>query len=197
MGDRLDASALRRRYATSMRRARLRLRPFHSLRHFFASMAVSKATLVQVHPWMGDSHIQTTAQYLAIASRAVTPPCLLTPSVPLAFRRCQIEPSAASHPLLITASREAPHGRVTACARGERSRIWNGGSRLPDHRSPMPAGLAQRLCVIVPRISERASTARLHRDQPVFPLKARSGELAVARVGRTRITRSARPHVDA
>ena len=85
LGDHLDASALRRRYATSMRRTRLRLRPFHSLRHFFASMAVSKATLVQVHPWMGDSHIQTTAQYLAIASRAVTPPCLLTPSVPLAL----------------------------------------------------------------------------------------------------------------
>jgi integrase len=38
--------------------------PFHSLRHFFGSMAVNKASLVQVQAWMGHAHIQTTARYL-------------------------------------------------------------------------------------------------------------------------------------
>ena len=63
-GGRLDASALRRRYAAATRRAGLRPLPFHSLRHFFGSMAVGKASLVQVQSWMGHAHIQTTARYL-------------------------------------------------------------------------------------------------------------------------------------
>ena len=41
-----------------------RVLPFHSLRHFFGSMAVNKASLVQVQTWMGHAHIQTTARYL-------------------------------------------------------------------------------------------------------------------------------------
>ena len=57
------ASALRRRYAAAAKRAGLRPLPFHSLRHFFGSMAVNKASLVQVQTWMGHSHI-LTARYL-------------------------------------------------------------------------------------------------------------------------------------
>jgi integrase len=64
LGGHLDPSALRRRYAAAARRAGLRPLPFHSLRHFFGSMAVNKASLVQVQTWMGHSHVQTTARYL-------------------------------------------------------------------------------------------------------------------------------------
>ena len=69
-GGHLDASALRRRYVAATKRARLRQLPFHSLRHYFGSMAVNRATLVQVQSWMGHSHIQTTARYLHAKSQA-------------------------------------------------------------------------------------------------------------------------------
>jgi integrase len=69
-GGHLDASALRRRYARAVKRAGLRALPFHSLRHYFGSMAVNRATLVQVQAWMGHSHIQTTARYLHAKSQA-------------------------------------------------------------------------------------------------------------------------------
>jgi integrase len=64
LGGHLDPSALRRRFVDATRRAGLRTLPFHSLRHFFGSMAVNKASLVQVQAWMGHAHIQTTARYL-------------------------------------------------------------------------------------------------------------------------------------
>jgi integrase len=70
VGGHLDASALRRRYAAAARRAGLRPLPFHSLRHYFGSMAVNRATLVQVQAWMGHAHIQTTARYLHAKSQA-------------------------------------------------------------------------------------------------------------------------------
>jgi integrase len=50
--------------------AELRPLPFHSLRHYFGSMAVNRASLVQVQSWMGHSHIQTTARYLHAKSQA-------------------------------------------------------------------------------------------------------------------------------
>jgi integrase len=64
LGGHLDGSALRRRFVEATRRAGLRALPFHSLRHFFGSMAVNKASLVKVQAWMGHAHIQTTARYL-------------------------------------------------------------------------------------------------------------------------------------
>jgi integrase len=69
-GGHLDASALRRRYAAAVKRAELRPLPFHSLRHHFGSIAVNRATLVQVQSWMGHSHIQTTARYRHAKSQA-------------------------------------------------------------------------------------------------------------------------------
>ena len=36
----------------------------------FGSMAVNRATLVQVQSWMGHAHIQTTARYLHAKSQA-------------------------------------------------------------------------------------------------------------------------------
>jgi integrase len=64
LGGHLDASALRRRFVDATQRAGLRTLPFHSLRHFFGSIAVNNASLVQVQTWMGHAHIQTTARYL-------------------------------------------------------------------------------------------------------------------------------------
>jgi integrase len=69
-GGHLDAGALRRRYVAAVKRAELRPLPFHSLRHYFGSMAVNRASLVQVQSWMGHSHIQTTARYLHAKSQA-------------------------------------------------------------------------------------------------------------------------------
>ncbi len=70
VGQHMDASALRRRYVNAVKRADLRALPFHSLRHYFGSMAVNRATLVQVQSWMGHAHIQTTARYLHAKSQA-------------------------------------------------------------------------------------------------------------------------------
>lgn len=70
VGRHLDGSALRRRYQAAARRAGLRPLPFHSLRHHFGSVAVNRASLVQVQTWMGHSHIQTTARYLHHRSQA-------------------------------------------------------------------------------------------------------------------------------
>ncbi len=70
VGGHLDASALRRRYRQAAKLAGLRSLPFHSLRHYFGSMAVNRASLVQVQSWMGHSHIQTTARYLHAKSQA-------------------------------------------------------------------------------------------------------------------------------
>jgi integrase len=70
VGGHLDASALRRRYAAAAKRAKLRPLPFHSLLHYFGSMAVNRASLVQVQAWMGHSEIQTTARYLHAKSQA-------------------------------------------------------------------------------------------------------------------------------
>jgi integrase len=58
------------RYAAAVTRAELRALPFHSLRHNFGSIAVNRASLVQVQPWVGHSHIQTTARYLHAKSQA-------------------------------------------------------------------------------------------------------------------------------
>ncbi len=70
VGQHMDASALRHRYANATKSAELRPLPFHSLRHYFGSMAVNRATLVQVQSWMGHAHIQTTARYLHTKSQA-------------------------------------------------------------------------------------------------------------------------------
>jgi site-specific recombinase XerD len=69
-GGHLVADVLRRRYVSAVKRAGLRPLPFHSLRHYFGSMAGNRASLVQVQSWMGHSHIQTTARYLHAKSQA-------------------------------------------------------------------------------------------------------------------------------
>jgi len=55
---------------TSGEASRAAALPFHSLRHYFGSMAVNRASLVQAQSWMGHSEIQTTARYLHAKSQA-------------------------------------------------------------------------------------------------------------------------------
>ncbi len=63
-GGYLDGSALRRRYKEAIARAGLRKLRLHDLRHVFGSLAIGKASLIDVQQWMGHANIQTTMIYL-------------------------------------------------------------------------------------------------------------------------------------
>jgi integrase len=69
-GGYLDASALRRRYITAQKAAGLRPLRFHDLRHTFGSLAINRASIVQVQSWMGHADVDTTSRYLHHKSRA-------------------------------------------------------------------------------------------------------------------------------
>jgi integrase len=60
----LDASALRRRFVVARDTAGLRPLRFHDLRHTFGSLAISRASIVQVQAWMGHADAKTTMRYL-------------------------------------------------------------------------------------------------------------------------------------
>jgi integrase len=57
----LDASALRRRFVGARDAAGLR---FHDLRHTCGSLAINRASIVQVQAWMGHADAKTTMRYL-------------------------------------------------------------------------------------------------------------------------------------
>jgi len=69
-GGYLDGSALRRRYIVARKAAKLRELRFHDLRHTFGSLAIDKASIVQVQHWMGHADVGTTMRYLHHRSRA-------------------------------------------------------------------------------------------------------------------------------
>ena len=69
-GTHLDGSALRRRFLAARNQAELRPLRFHDLRHTFGSLAINKASIVQVQHWMGHSRTSTTERYLHYKSRA-------------------------------------------------------------------------------------------------------------------------------
>lgn len=69
-GGHIDASALRRRYLRALERASLRTLRFHDLRHTFGSLAINRASIVQVQAWMGHADIDTTMRYLHHKSQA-------------------------------------------------------------------------------------------------------------------------------
>jgi integrase len=69
-GDYLDGSALRRRYASALRRGGLRPLRFHDLRHTFGTRMIAKADIRRVQEWMGHADIQTTMRYLHYVPRA-------------------------------------------------------------------------------------------------------------------------------
>jgi integrase len=70
LGGYLDASALRRRYVAAQHAAGLRRLRFHDLRHTFGSLAINRASIVQVQSWMGHADVDTTSRYLHHKSRA-------------------------------------------------------------------------------------------------------------------------------
>jgi integrase len=55
---------LRRRYISARKRAYLREIRVHDLRHTFGSLAINKASIIQVQEWMGHADIDTTRRYL-------------------------------------------------------------------------------------------------------------------------------------
>lgn len=62
-GVNVDGSALRRRYSAALARAGLRPLRFHDLRHTFGSLAINRASIVQVQAWMGHADAKTTMRY--------------------------------------------------------------------------------------------------------------------------------------
>jgi integrase len=69
-GDYIDGSALRRRYKVAIARAKLKPIRFHDLRHTFGSLAINRASIVDVQAWFGHADITTTMRYLHYKSRA-------------------------------------------------------------------------------------------------------------------------------
>lgn len=68
-GRHLDNSALRRRYKRALVAAELRELRFHDLRHTFGTLAIKRASVLQVQAWMGHADIQTTMGYLHYVDR--------------------------------------------------------------------------------------------------------------------------------
>jgi integrase len=84
LGGHLDASALRRRFIDATRRAGLRTLPFHSLRHFFGSMAVTRPRLSRSRVgWVTPTYRPRRAT-CTTALNTATPPCSPTHSGPVA-----------------------------------------------------------------------------------------------------------------
>lgn len=69
IGDRIDGSALRRRFLAARDRAGLRPLRLHDLRHTFASLAIDMASPVEVQAWAGHRDARTTARYTHYRSR--------------------------------------------------------------------------------------------------------------------------------
>ncbi len=104
-GTHVDGSALRRRYLATLDAAKLRRLRFHDLRHTFGSLAINKASIVQVQAWMGHADIKTTMRYLHHKSRADDARLLSA-----AFRPKKLKPAKRS------ASAKKPHSRERAAA---------------------------------------------------------------------------------
>ncbi len=69
-GQHQGATMLRRRYKAALTRAGLRDLRFHDLRHTFGTLAIQRASILQVKAWMGHADVQTTMRYLHHKSRA-------------------------------------------------------------------------------------------------------------------------------
>jgi integrase len=93
VGEHIDASALRRRCVRALGSADLRPLRFHDLRHTFGSLAINRASIVQVQHWMGHADIDTTMRYLHHKSRADEAKLLGE-----AFAPAPLEPSGVPQP---------------------------------------------------------------------------------------------------
>jgi integrase len=57
-------------HARAQKAAGLRPLRFHDVRHTFGSLAIGRASLVQVQAWMGHADVKTTMRYLHHKSHA-------------------------------------------------------------------------------------------------------------------------------
>jgi integrase len=64
VGQHLNPKELRRRYRQTQEAAKLRPLRFHDLRHTFGTLAINRASALQVKTWMGHSDLKTTERYL-------------------------------------------------------------------------------------------------------------------------------------
>jgi integrase len=63
-GGPLNGSAVRQRFIRAQKKAQVRVRRFHDLRHTFGSLAIRRFDLVAVKAMMGHSALTTTERYL-------------------------------------------------------------------------------------------------------------------------------------
>lgn len=64
LGGHLDPNRVRRRFARALVAAGLGGMRFHELRHTFGTLAIERASILQVQNWLGHSDIKTTQVYL-------------------------------------------------------------------------------------------------------------------------------------
>lgn len=64
VGRYLNPKALRERYRAAQDAAGIRRLRFHDLRHTFGTLAINRASPLQVKTWMGHSDLKTTERYL-------------------------------------------------------------------------------------------------------------------------------------
>lgn len=69
LGDRLDPSALRRRYGRAQDAARIRKLRFHDLRHSFGTLVIREFDPATVKEFMGHAKLSTTERYLHARAR--------------------------------------------------------------------------------------------------------------------------------
>ena len=70
LGGHLDSNRLRKRYAAALTAAGLPAMRFHELRHTFGTLAIQRASILQVQNWLGHADIKTTQIYLRYRSQA-------------------------------------------------------------------------------------------------------------------------------
>lgn len=69
LGGHLNPERLRKRYQGALEAAGLRRLRFHDLRHTFGSIAINRASAVEVKEWMGHAQLATTERYLHFKER--------------------------------------------------------------------------------------------------------------------------------
>ncbi|MEK6272369.1 MAG: site-specific integrase [Actinomycetota bacterium] len=70
VGDHLNPKKVRERYRDAQQAADLRQLRFHDLRHVFGTLAINRASALQVKTWMGHADLKTTERYLHYRAQA-------------------------------------------------------------------------------------------------------------------------------
>jgi len=69
-GGHLDPNGVRKRFEVALEKAELPPMRFHELRHTFGTLAIQRASILQVQNWLGHADIKTTQVYLRYRSQA-------------------------------------------------------------------------------------------------------------------------------